>query len=74
MTEAAWHEMMRYVLKDARELLKPKGSICLVMQPNYERLGETRLWPYEFVMYAARDYRFNLVQDWYCGVGWPRAT
>ena len=63
LTEPAWHEMMRSVVRECRRVLKPTGSMVVVFQPNYETVGVMRLWPWEFVLWAAREW--NLVQDVY---------
>jgi DNA modification methylase len=63
LTEADWHEMMRAVVRDCRRVLKPTGSMVVVFQPNYQTVGVMRLWPWEFVVWAAKEW--NLVQDVY---------
>lgn len=63
MTEAEWHEMMREVVRQTRRILKPKGSAVFILQPNYERIGRTRLWLWEFVAWAGREW--NLIEDHY---------
>ncbi|QDV37579.1 DNA N-6-adenine-methyltransferase [Tautonia plasticadhaerens] len=63
ITEADWHDLMRVVVAECRRLLKPKGSMVVVIQPNYERVGRMRLWPWEFLLRAGREW--NLVQDAY---------
>ena len=51
---------------NARRVLKPKGSAVFILQPNYEKIGKMRLWLWEFVAWAGREW--NLVQDcwWWC--------
>jgi hypothetical protein len=34
-----------------------------ILQPNFEKVGRMRLWPWEFVAWAGREW--NLVQDAY---------
>lgn len=63
MTESDWHELMRAVVREGRRVLKPTGSMVVVLQPNYDTLGRMRLWPWEFVLWAAKEW--NLVQDVY---------
>ena len=58
-----WHGLMRAVVGESRRILKPKGSAVFVLQPNYESLGRMRLWLWEFVVWAGREW--NLVQDAY---------
>lgn len=59
--EADWHEMMRDVVRECRRILKPSGSAVFILQPNYEKIGTMRLWLWEFVVWAAKEW--NLVQD-----------
>ena len=63
ITEAEWHDLMRAVVGECRRILKPTGSMVFILQPNFERLGRMRLWPWEFVAWAGREW--NLVQDAY---------
>jgi len=63
MTEPQWHEMMRVVIRECRRVLKPQGSAVVVLQPNYESVGKMRLWPWEFVLWAAKEW--NLIEDCY---------
>jgi DNA modification methylase len=63
MTEAGWHDMMQVVVRECRRVLKPKGSMVVVIQPNYDSVGRMRLWPWEFLLWAAKEW--NLVQDAY---------
>ena len=63
MTEAEWHDLMRVVVAEGRRLLKPTGSMVVVLQPNFEKVGRMRLWPWDFVAWAGREW--NLVQDAY---------
>jgi DNA modification methylase len=61
MTEREWHEMMRKVVVESRRVLKPKGSMAIVLQPNSEKIGQMRLWLWDFISWAGREW--NLVQD-----------
>jgi DNA modification methylase len=63
ISEEEWHGLMRDVVRECRRVLKPKGSALFILQPNYERLGRMRLWLYEFVLWAAKEW--NLIQDAY---------
>jgi DNA modification methylase len=63
MSEREWHDMMRKVLVECRRILKPTGSMAIVLQPNYEKIGQMRLWLWEFIAWAGREW--NLVQDCY---------
>jgi hypothetical protein len=63
ITENVWHALMREVVFEARRILKPAGSMVVILQPNSERVGRMRLWPWEFVAWAGR--KWNLVQDCY---------
>ena len=44
-------------------MLKPNGSAVFILGPNSERIGKMRLWLWEFVAWAGREW--NLVQDCY---------
>lgn len=59
--EADWHELMHEVVRESRRILKPSGSLVVILQPNYEHIGQMRLWLWEFVAWAGREW--NLVQD-----------
>jgi DNA modification methylase len=63
MTESEWHGMMRDVVTEGRRVLKPGGSMVIVLQPNYETVGKMRLWAWEFLIWAAREWK--LIQDVY---------
>jgi hypothetical protein len=67
---------MRAVVGDGRRVLKPGGSMVLIIQPNYEKLGRMRHWPWDFVARAGREW--NLVQDasWWAvdAMPWPAPT
>jgi DNA modification methylase len=63
MAEGDWMDMMRDVVRECRRALRPRGSMVILLQPNYERVGRMRLWPYEFVAWAGREW--NVVQDLY---------
>jgi DNA modification methylase len=66
MTEAAWLDMMKTVVVESRRVLKPTGSAMFILQPNFKSVGEMRLWTWEFILWAAKEW--NLVQDayWWC--------
>lgn len=61
LAEAEWHRMMDEVVAQVRRVLKPSGSAVFVLQPNSRRVGEMRLWAWEFLVRTARAW--NLVQD-----------
>lgn len=63
MSEKEWHDLMRAVVHHGRRVLKPSGSMVVILQPNFEKVGKMRLWLWEFVAWAGREW--NLVQDVY---------
>lgn len=63
MSEADWLDLMKVVVRESRRVLKPRGSAVFILQPNSEKLGKMRLWLWEFVSWAGREW--NLVQDAY---------
>ena len=63
LTENEWHDLMRTVVSEGRRILKPTGSMVIILQPNFEKVGKMRLWPWEFVVWAGREW--NLVEDAY---------
>ncbi len=63
LTEVDWHELMKVVVTEGRRVLKPTGSMVIILQPNYESVGKMRLWLWEFVAWAGREW--NLIQDAY---------
>jgi DNA modification methylase len=64
-SESSWLLMMKKVLQESKRILKNNsGSMVFVLQPNFEIVGKMRLWFFEFIAKAARDY--GIVQDiWY---------
>lgn len=66
LTEHEWHALMRRVLEYCHKILKPHGSVVVILQPNKEIVGRMRQWPWEFVTWAARLFPdWGLVQDQY---------
>ncbi|MHB1028562.1 MAG: DNA methyltransferase [Pirellulaceae bacterium] len=63
MTEREWHEFMMEVMARCRYITKPSGSMVVLIQPNKEKVGKMRLWPWEFVCWAGATW--GLVQDQY---------
>ncbi len=63
LTEQQWHDLMQTVVRECRRILKPKGSAVFILQPNFRRLGSMRLWLWEFLLWAAKEW--NLIQDAY---------
>jgi DNA modification methylase len=63
MTEVEWHELMKTVVIEGRRILKPTGSMVVILQPNFEKVGKMRLWLWEFLVWAGREW--NLIQDAY---------
>jgi DNA modification methylase len=63
LSEEEWHELMKTVVIEGRRVLKPTGSMVIILQPNFEKVGQMRLWLWEFVAWAGREW--NLVQDVY---------
>jgi DNA modification methylase len=61
INESDWHALMQAVVKQCRRVVKPKGSAVFILQPNSKRLGQMRLWLWEFLIWAAKEW--NLVQD-----------
>lgn len=61
MSEAEWHDLMQDVVYEAMRVVKPTGSAVFILQPNYRKVGEMRLWLWEFLLWAAK--KWNLVQD-----------
>lgn len=63
MTESAWFDMMQIVVSESRRLLKPTGSAVFILQPNSEKVGKMRLWLWEFMVWAGKEW--GIVQDAY---------
>jgi DNA modification methylase len=63
ISEKDWHEMMHAVVVECRRVLKPHGSAIFVLQSNAKRMGEMRLWLWEFMVWAGKQW--NLVEDVY---------
>ena len=66
ISEDKWHCMMRTVVTECRRVLKRNGSMVVILQPNNDRVGKMRLWLWEFLLWAAKEW--NLIQDvyWWC--------
>ena len=63
ITEEEWHDMMKTVVTEGRRILNPTGSMVVILQPNFDKVGKMRLWLWEFMVWAGREW--NLVQDVY---------
>jgi len=63
ISERDWHDLMRIVVGEARRVLKAKGSMAVILGPNSEKVGKMRLWLWDFMAWAGREW--NLVQDCY---------
>jgi len=71
MSEAEWHNLMHDVVKQCKRILTDDGSAVFILQPNSEQVGKMRLWLWEFVVWAGKEW--NLVQDvyWYNSAAMP---
>jgi hypothetical protein len=49
ITVAEWRAMMDAIVEESRRVLKPRGSIAMVLQPNSERVGRMRSWLWRFM-------------------------
>jgi DNA modification methylase len=63
ISESEWHDLMHVVVRECRRVLKPSGSAVFILQPNYQHVGQMRVWLWEFLVWAAKEW--NLVQDAY---------
>lgn len=63
LSEADWFDLMMPVTDEIMRVVKPSGSAALILQPNMEKIGKTRLWLWRYLVWAAEKY--NLVQDLY---------
>lgn len=75
MTEAEWETMMASLIGRVKGLglLKPRGSMVFVLQPNQAKVGQTRNWLYRFIAWASNYW--NIVQPlyWWNFVALPTA-
>lgn len=62
-TEETWRALMDPLLVQCRRVLKPRGSVLMVLQPNSQQLGSMRPWLWRFM--ADQCERWNVVQDAY---------
>jgi len=62
-TVEEWEEVMHACVKECRRILKPKGSMVIVLQPNSEHVGQMRPWLWDFISWASSEW--NVVQDFY---------
>jgi DNA modification methylase len=73
ISEADWFDLMKEVVRECKRIVKPTGSAVFILQPNYEKLGKMRLWLWDFVSWAGREW--NLIQDcwWWATDAMPLA-
>lgn len=62
-SEAEWMELMQACVIEFRRVLKPRGSVMMVLQPNSEHVGQMRLWLWKFMVWCGEYW--NIVQDAY---------
>lgn len=63
LTEDEWQVFMEGLVRECRRVLKSSGSAVFILQPNSESVGKMRLWVWEFLIWAAKEW--NLIQDFY---------
>jgi site-specific DNA-methyltransferase (cytosine-N4-specific) len=63
LSEEAWHPLMHLVIIETRRILRDNGSAMYVLQPNSAHVGQMRMWLWDFVCWAGREW--NLIQDVY---------
>jgi DNA modification methylase len=61
--EAAWFDMMKSLVPEVRRVLKPQGSAMFILQPNSKKLGQMRVWLWEFMAWIGKEW--GIVQDAY---------
>jgi len=49
-TPDEWLPWMREVMAEVRRVVKLRGSAVVVIQPNNERMGRRRTWPWQFAL------------------------
>ncbi len=59
ITEAEWHELIRQVVSECRRVLKPSGSAVFILQPNYEQVGQMRLWLVKMCVWLGPKHCFR---------------
>lgn len=62
-TEETWLPMMQEVVRQGRRILKPHGSMVMVLQPNSEKVGKMRPWLWKFMVWCCEEW--GIVQDAY---------
>lgn len=63
LSEETWHELMQNCVLEFKRVLKPTGSAAIILQPNSQHIGQMRLWLWEFIVWAGKEW--NVVQDAY---------
>ena len=58
-----WLIWMQEVMTDLRRVIKPKGSVVVVLQPNNKSIGHRHTWPWQFAINMAEMW--GIVQDAY---------
>jgi DNA modification methylase len=61
LSEADWRTLMDAICTEARRVIKPRGSMVAILQPNSERVGRMRSWLWHFM--ADWSDRWGVVQD-----------
>ena len=66
MTETAWLDMMKAVVKECRRVLNRAAAQCSSSSRTIGDVGAMRLWAWRFMLQAAEEW--NMVQDcyWWC--------
>lgn len=62
-SESEWLSMMEIIFLEGRRVLTSSGSMLFIVQPNMDKVGKMRLWVWEFLLWASKQW--NLVQDLY---------
>lgn len=63
ISEADWVALMYGVVPELKRVLRPNGSAVLILQPNSKKIGQMRMWLWEFLCWVGKTW--NVVQDVY---------
>ena len=58
-----WMLLMQSVVKESKRIVKDTGSAVFILQANSSKIGVTRTWLWEFLVWAANEW--SLIQDVY---------
>jgi DNA modification methylase len=71
--ESEWLALMQPLTLELKRVLKPTGSVVLILQPNSNGLGSMRPWLWKYLVWCCENW--NVLQDvyWWNNTAIPEA-